>query len=352
MPTHPFHSRIISMDENGRCLDAVQLEVLEKSFREWAGAVKRDDHRASRNRILLIFLIIRYTGARLSEVLKLRPYRDINFENQSVALCKAVSLPESLCRVVQIPEAVSAEIQTILKNAHFDSKTETPFNVDPGHIRRKFYERAASCGFQKELGAPETIRKSRAVELMQNNVPLPVVQNILGHSTPNLAASYVAFSEDDIQHVAKYYLEKESQRKTSARNTFFGKVGVVQKGDVQAKVELNTISGKSVSAAITLDSLQRLGIKTGSLLSAEIKAPWVILQRYHQRPECTAENIFSGIVERIHKGKVVTEFVVRIDDGTEICSIMTSTSGRRLNLNVNDQVWVMFNSFSVVLHID
>jgi molybdate transport system regulatory protein len=65
----------------------------------------------------------------------------------------------------------------------------------------KFYERAAACGFPKELGGPDAIRKSRAVELMQNNLPLPVVQRILGHSTPNLTASFVSFSDDDIRQV-------------------------------------------------------------------------------------------------------------------------------------------------------
>lgn len=352
MPTPQLHSRIVSMAGNGRCLDAVQLEVLEQSFRSWAKAAKRLDHRASRNRILLIFLIIRYTGARLSEVLKLRPSTDINFENHLVRLCKRVSKQDALCRQVQIPETISADIQNMLRSSQADGDGEDLFNVDPGHIRRKFYERAESCGFQKELGAPEVIRKSRAVELMQNNVPLPVVQKILGHSTPNLAASYVAFSEDDIHQVAKYYLEKESHRKTSARNTFFGKISAIQQGDVQAKIELTTIGGALVSTVITLDSLTRLGIKTGSLITAEVKAPWIMLQKLHQKPECTAENMFSGIVERINKGKVVTEYVLRIADGTEICSLVTSESGRKLNLRVNDQVWAIFSSFSIVLHVD
>ena len=351
------------MPGNARCLDAVQLETLEHAFRAWAKAAKRHDHHASRNRILLIFLIIRYTGARLSEVLKLRPSKDINFQNHLVRLCKAISKQDALCREVQIPEAISADIQNMLRSFQIDGDGEDLFNVDPapqgitrlfdpGHIRRKFYERAESCGFQKELGAPEIIRKSRAVELMQNNVPLPVVQKILGHSTPNLAASYVAFSEDDIYQVAKYYLEKESQRKTSARNTFFGKISAIQRGDIQAKIELTTIGGALVSTVITLDSLTRLGIKTGSLITAEVKAPWVMLQKLNQKPECTAENMFSGIVERINKGRVVTEYVVRIKDGTEICSLVTSESGRRLNLRVNDQVWAMFSSFSIVLHVD
>ena len=226
------------------------------------------------------------------------------------------------------------------------------FNVDPGHVRRKFYERAAACGFPKELGGPDALRKSRAVELMQNNLPLPVVQRILGHSTPNLTASFVSFSDDDVQQVTRFFLEKESRRKTSARNTFFGKISAIQQGDIQAKVELVTIGGDLLTALITNDSLARLGLKPGMLITAEVKAPWVTLQKAAQEPNCTAENKFQGIVHRISQGQITTEYAVRIADGTELCSLVTSDSSRRLDLQEDDPVWAMFNSFSVVLHLD
>ena len=269
------------------------------------------------------------------------------------------SLNETMAKIepetgqkIQIPETVSREIKKILDDQEFGTDQDTLFKIDPGHVRRKFYERSVACGFPKEIGSPDLIRKSRAVELMQSNMPLPVVQKILGHSTPNLAASYVAFSDDDIREVAKFYFDRESQRKTSARNTFFGKVSAIRRGDVQVNIEMTTIGGDSVTSVITIDSMKRLGIKTGSLITAEVKAPWVILQKFHKKPNCTAENMFRGKVERITRGKVVTEYVVRISDGTEICSLVTSGNRQRLDLSENDQVWAMFNSFSVVLHVD
>jgi molybdate transport system regulatory protein len=57
-------------------------------------------------------------------------------------------------------------------------------------------------------------------------------------------------------------------------------------------------------------------------------------------------------VERIIKGKVTTEYVVKIADGTQLCSLVTSASSRRLELQEGDPVWAIFNSFSVVLHLD
>jgi len=352
MQERTSHARIVSVPKGSRYLDPVQLNRLEEAFREWAQGTPRSDVRLSRKRILLIFLLIRYTGAKLNEVLALNPLRDIDLDRQSVVLGKPDATPDRHPREVQIPETLGREIKAALDDIAFQKSRDGLFNVDPGHVRRKFYERAVACGFPKELGGPDAIRKSRAVELMRNNMPLPVVQKILGHSTPNLTASFVSFSDDDIQQVAKLFLEKEASRKTSARNTFFGKISAIQRGDIQAKVELVTIGGDQVTALITNDSLARLGLKPGMLITAEVKAPWVVLQKGDEEPKCTAENKFKGNIDRINKGQVTTEYVVRIADGTELCSLVAGESSSRLALKENDSVWAMFNSFSVVLHLD
>jgi molybdate transport system regulatory protein len=39
-------------------------------------------------------------------------------------------------------------------------------------------------------------------------------------------------------------------------------------------------------------------------------------------------------------------------DGTELCSIVTTSAGGRLGLQDGDAVWAVFNSFAVVLHVD
>jgi molybdate transport system regulatory protein len=85
---------------------------------------------------------------------------------------------------------------------------------------------------------------------------------------------------------------------------------------------------------------------------AEVKAPWVMLYKADKEPYSTAENIFSGRVQRITSGKITTEVVVKISDGTELCSVITEESKKRLNLQENDIIWVGFNAFAVVLHVD
>jgi molybdate transport system regulatory protein len=352
MPEGPSQARMVAVPHEGQYLDPIQLDLLEQSFRVWGENAARLDVRLSRQRIMLIFLLIRHTGAKLNEVLALNPFQDIDPGKHSVIFGKADVTPNRPPREVQLPESLSQEIKTVLDNAAFKNSLGSLFYVDPGHVRRKFYERAAACGFSKELGGPDAIRKARAVELLQNNVPLPVVQRILGHSTPNLTAAFVSFSDDDIRKVEKFFLEKESRRKTSARNAFFGKVSAIQKGDIQTKVELVTIGGYGITTVITNDSLARLGLKSGTLITAEIKAPWVILQKGEKEPTCSAENKFQGTIEKIITGKVTAEYVVRIADGTELCSVVASDTSRRLDLHEKDSVWAIFNGFSVVLHLD
>jgi molybdate transport system regulatory protein len=346
------HGRIVSIPDDDKCLDTNQLNLMEQSFREWTENSSRADIRFSRRRVLLIFLLIRYTGAKLSEVLSLDPSQDIDFERQFVLFGRMQEESGRPQRKVQLSRTLCNEIRTIIAEPLLKNKAQNVVNVDPGFVRRKFYERAEACGIAKQLGGPEILRKSRAVELMQNNMPLPAVQMLLGHSTPNLTSSYVSFSEDDLQQVTRLFVEKESSRKTSARNSFFGKIQTIQKGDIQTRVEIVTIGGFIITTIITNDSFQRLGLKAGKLITAEVKAPWVMLQKSGNGQAWSADNIFKGVVERITQGNINTEFIVRISDGTEVCSIVTSESCRRLALAEGDEAWVLFNSYSVVLLSD
>ena len=344
-----YHGRIFSAPDGDKCLNSVQLHRLEQSFRDWTEASSRADVRKSRLRILVIFLLIRYTGAKLSEVLSLDPFQDIDFENRFVRLGRDHEKSDRSRRKVNISETLCKEIHTILADLSFKDGSRNLLDMDPGFVRRKFYERTEGCGFSKQLGAPENLRKSRAVELMQNNMPLPAVQMLLGHSTPNLTSSYVSFSEGEIQNVTRLFMEKESARKTSARNSFFGKIQSIQKGDIQTRVELATIGGFSVTTVITNDSVERLGLKAGDLIAAEVKATWVMLQKNGDRNACSAENMFKGVVEKIAMGEINAEYTVRIADGTKVCSIVTSDSSRRLGLAEGDEVWIVFSCYSVVL---
>ena len=348
----PSHGRLLPITDSERCLDSKQLHDLEQSFRQWAASSSRPDHRNSRDRILLIFLIIRYTGARLNEALSLDPASDFDLDNNIIRLGKRHGGKDFNSREVQIPGAISADIRTMTIDSASKWAGGSVFRIDPAHVRRKFYERAASITIPSSLGTPETIRKSRAVELMRSNMPLPVIQKILGHSTPNLAASYVEFSDTEISHVAKYFADRENKRKTSARNSFFGKISTIRTGDIQALVEVVSVNGNIITSIITSDSLTRIGLQPGMLVTAEVKAPWIQLCKDRNAPNCSAENLFQGRVCRITKNRTTAEVVVCLPDGTELCAIITEQSRRQMDIQNEDLLWSFFDAFAVFLQVD
>jgi len=343
--------RILSIAEGEECLSHSQLNRLEDSFREWAGKSKRDDVRLSRLSVLLIFLLVRYTGAKLSEVLSINIHTDLDWARHLV-IFRSNGNERAEPREVHISRSLADEIRGKIETLKSHKESERLLDLDPGFVRRKFYERALECGFPKRLGGPEAIRKARGVELMQSNIPLPAVQMMLGHSTPNLTSSYVAFSKDEIQAVAQRFLEKESGRKTSARNSFFGKVSEILRGDIQTRVVMETLEGNSIITVITNDSLERLGLSLGRLITAEVKAPLVILHGGEASPKCSTENRLRGVVTRITNGEVNTEFIVKISETTEICALVTSSPSSPFELNVGDCAWALFNCSAVVLHVD
>lgn len=348
----PGHGRLFPTPDAGRSLNADQLDELEKSFRAWAASSQNSSYRFSRLRILLIFLLIRYTGARLNEVLSLDPSADIDFITNTIRFSKKTGDKTTSGREVQIPAAIAGDIHQIVTDPQCHLSGAAFFQIDPAHVRRKFYDQAALIGLPQSLGAPESIRKSRAVELLQSNVPLPVVQQILGHSTPNLAASYVEFSEAELRQAARYFAERENLRRTSARNSFYGKIALIRQGDVQARIEIVTASGIAVTAIITSDSLIRIGLQAGMLVRAEVKAPWVQLSKDEEEPHCSAENVYSGTVRRVLTGRISTEVVLELFDGTELCAIITEKSRRQMKIKTQERLWAFFDAFAVIIHAD
>lgn len=345
-------SAVFSVPEEIKSLDSERLAELERSFRGWVDGAVRRDVRFSRKRILLIFLLIRYTGARLGEVLSLDEQKGIDLKSSTVTLGQKGEQEGGLLREVQIPPELGRELKEVLADESFSTIRGAAFKVDPGHVRRKFYERAEACGIPRELGTPNIIRKSRAIELLKNNLPLPVVQKILGHSTASLTASYLDISPREMQRVVKHFIDKESRRKTSARNSFFARVNRVKKGDIQSEVELKTLNGDLIVSVITNESRERLQLRENMFVTAEVKAPWVIIAKSEPVPKTSARNMMRGTVARIIRGKITTEFVVTLADGTEVCSLVTETSRKNLDLKKTDTVWVLFDAFSVILNAE
>jgi molybdate transport system regulatory protein len=340
-------ARIFSVPDDVKFLDTLELTRLADAFTAWTERAGRPDVAVSRNRVRLIYLVLRHTGARLGEVLALNDRSDIDLDNLSVML----GTGDGEGREVQIPAELGEALSAVFSEPAYASLRGTLFRLDQGHVRRKFYERAEECGFTKELVNPSTIRRSRAVELLRDDVPLPVVQRILGHSTADLTAAFLHLPEEQRRKVERQVLTRETRR-TSARNAFFGRVAQVQKGDIQSVVVVESLGGHAVSSIITNESLKNLGVTEGSFVTAEIKAPWVVLEACEEMPRATASNRFLGEVELVRTGELTSEIIVALSDGARLCALITTKSAQELGLSEGQRLWAMFNAFAVVLHME
>lgn len=330
-------------------LNSSQLAAMEASFRSWAEA-GRANKLPARRRILLIFLLIRYGGVKLSEVLALDLSRALDSKSNSLHIGGGEGKGG---RSIALGEHIGEEIRQSLQDTAFCAYlAHNGLKVDPAFVRRKFYERAEDCGFAKQLGSPEMIRRARAAELMQGHVPLPAVQKFLGQATTGPATAYTPFDDAALQDMTAWFVEQEGKQLSSARNTLYGRIKAIQQGTIQAMVEVCTVGQESLRAIITVGSLKRLQLRAGRLVTAEIKAPWLHLCRAGSGQALGADNCFSGEIIRMTAGSLIVEYIVRSKDGIEFCALLSRPAAEALALEPGDVAWVFFSSFAVVLHTE
>jgi molybdate transport system regulatory protein len=343
----PKPSRMFFVPEGVRYLDGMQLEALTRAIDDWTAAARTPQIRLSRLRLRLVYLMLRHSGAKVGEVLALDDTRDLDFEANEVVV-RGAGEDEQDRRVV-LPKAFMDELRRFLDTPAAVSLRGRLFRLDQGFVRRKISEQCDRVPFSRELLNPTVLRHSRAVELLRQGVPLPVVQRLLGHASVVLTSGYYAFSEDDSTRILNHYIQKEPGMRTSARNTFLGAVVRVRAGEVLTEVVLKTKSGKEIVSVITNDSARNLGISEGKNLAAIVKAPFVLLAKEEGKTLMSARNRFPATINKIHGDDVSVEVTGVLDDGTTMCALITDESVDTLDLKLGDTAWFFFKAMSVIL---
>ena len=329
-------------------LNALELEKLESAFRQWAGEPGPRGSELTRARMLLMFLLIRYTGSKLSEVLQLDPDRDIDTGKGTVTF-RGIG-KSGKAREVEISQALAAEAGTLLRLLRCEPGRA--FAVDPSFVRRIFYGRAEECGLDPGCAGPEMIRKARAIELMQNKLPLPAVQRLFGRLAPNPALRRASFSDEEMHRLTRLYLDREAGEKTSARNSFFGKVRDLSRGEVQTLVTMLATDGEPLYAMITNASASRLGLTPGMLVTAEVKAPWLVLEDADRSGASSVDNAREGTIVSVTQGVVNVECLVETAGGVELAAVVSAPGFHRLGVGTGDAVRVLFSAYTVILKVE
>ena len=138
---------------------------------------------------------------------------------------------------------------------------------------------------------------------------------------------------------------------TSARNQFRGPIIKITRGAVNTEIELSISDSATIVAHVTNNSAKNMHFKKGSYAVALIKSSWIILSKDSELAT-SARNKLTGSISKINKGGVNSEVSIDLGDGKTLCSVITNTSVKELDLRKGDQACALFKASSVILMAD
>lgn len=176
-----------------------QLNALTQSFMDFfengVGMLRK-----KRGRYWIVYLFLRFTGARLNEVLSIDDNTDIDFRNYEVKLITLKQRSKTF-RIVPVPSQAISELATYL--AQFPDAKGKVFKLIDRNFRVIFSKLGKKAGIPKDLAHPHILRHTRALELLRAGVPVTAVQALLGHASLTTTAIYLRLSGQEIKWILK-----------------------------------------------------------------------------------------------------------------------------------------------------
>ncbi len=193
-----------------------QLNRLSYAFQQWYDDKTISNYRRFlRGRHWLVFLILRFSGARISEVTNIK-LEDIDYRNSEIRLITLKRRKKKAqYRIIPMPTNVIAEISSFMMFAQrdviksfkstkvFNKKIKNLFAVYRNVFYTIFQDLSEIAGIPKELAHPHILRHTRAIELLRAGVPITIVQDLLGHSALTTTAIYLKMSGQEMKSVLK-----------------------------------------------------------------------------------------------------------------------------------------------------
>lgn len=139
--------------------------------------------------------------------------------------------------------------------------------------------------------------------------------------------------------------------KTSARNQIPGTVAAIRPGAVNAEIDVALPGGATVTAQITLPSVDALELAPGKPVVALLKASWVVLGAGEEEPRVSSRNRLKGVVAAIEKGAVNAEVVLSVGGGLVLVATITNESVETLSLAKGSTAWALFKASAVLLGV-
>ena len=138
--------------------------------------------------------------------------------------------------------------------------------------------------------------------------------------------------------------------KLSARNQLPGIIAAVTKGAVNGIVTID-VNGTPVSATISVNAIDELGLAAGKKAYAVIKATEVMVGKGNHLP-LSARNQFPGKVAGIEKGAVNSIVKLNVLGGLTVSATISNNAVAELDLKTGDDALAVIKATSVMVGID
>jgi len=192
------HLPLNNQKTNISYLSPDQLDKLTESFLEYYEESER--YRKARGRLWIVYLFLRYTGARLNEVLGINDTTDIDFRNNEVKIA-TLKQKKQIFRIVPIHTKAISELMLYL--SQYPYMKGKIFKITDRGFQLGFKNVCQIAKIPLELSHPHILRHTRAIELLRSGVPVTIVKDLLGHSSLNTTAIYLRMSSQEAKMILK-----------------------------------------------------------------------------------------------------------------------------------------------------
>lgn len=135
--------------------------------------------------------------------------------------------------------------------------------------------------------------------------------------------------------------------KSSADNSFTGKVSNITDGAVYSMVEIECSPFK-IYASISKSSIERMGLALDDKITALINSNQLVLS-LDSDIRLSCRNKFDGRVNTIKKGAVNSEIFIDLGNNNRLCVMVTNESVDCMNLSYGSKVSALCKASSVFL---
>lgn len=146
-------------------------------------------------------------------------------------------------------------------------------------------------------------------------------------------------------------LLRRMSMKASARNQFAGPIVEIRQGAVDCEVRIRLDEKLDLTAIITRESAETLGLAAGKEVTAFVKSSSVLLMR-EPDARISARNRFCGEISHIHEGPVNAEVSITLPGGRHVVTaVITHDSLEKLELKTGVIACAVFKASSVFLAV-